>query len=524
MPYSNNNNNIKGEDKGSSAGRGLSSSIWNDAPESALGEEALIVFDALLEEVCPEMVDNSASMSLAVLRQTRSRMQGSEAPSLMSVVDETDRTAVAVGIPNDHRALPTMMRFLGETLGDVPAGGYIELYLKHVPAEGGDDGRAHHDGHAPPPHQIPQGPALGDINPPRGPSRGSSSSQGHGATSTMQDVRTMFADQEPVRASYHLLMNWPYCVKGDGPKSSGIACLAVLLRTMYAHLGASHWDRERTRVEEEQNPFMGHAWQSMKEPWGLHSAHLQKLVMEVWGMPVEGIIREGKAKELSFESLVNHQRMGNTIWLWPELQLHQTFYWKNKDDPTWTEYQPDSAPDLVNRQLKRYYPYALPKVIAGTLTPETDPSKAMNARFGTATQPSGQLQTVLRAMHPVFLYMTYRVQGVDSTHRITFEQMRTIWLKDWSGPKSNRDKFLKYILVLMVKYRKSDDECDLIRSFDVTGQPEEPHGNKEKYQGYLTDWKLEDCTNETTLFLVYAQDPFRANAAPFTPTNTGPNP
>lgn len=93
MSSNNNNNNSnkgeenngKGKDKDSSAGQGLSSSMWHDATSD--DEEGPDAFDAILEADYPITVDNSASMSLAMLRQTRRMMQGFAAPSLMSVVD-----------------------------------------------------------------------------------------------------------------------------------------------------------------------------------------------------------------------------------------------------------------------------------------------------------------------------------------------------------------------------------------------------------------------------------------------------
>lgn len=334
-----------------------------------------------------------------------------------------------------------------------------------------------------------------------------------------EDVRLDLADKNTRDVGTHLIMTWPQCAEDEGVKLSGVSCLTMVIRCLYAYLGARDWDKLEHRSEITKNPFLAYAWRMFDGPHAREDQekHLNILIDRVWSVTLGDLAAAGRAHELSFEALLNSEAMAQTVWSWPEVQRWGRLLWKRRNEESWTTYDPDTAPPRVRSWFREHHPVVLPKHLEKTLLPSTDISKDVNDGYRSLSTESGGLVAVPEVSEGRrFLFMMYKVGELQGGEKITIEQMHTlrvprrdnVEMEDGRTLYTETSETDKFSLLTMVKLRDHPDDCDLIQMYDVAGVRVRPNHVQNKIRGYVDNtWKVEDLQTGMRVFLLYVHDP-----------------
>lgn len=320
------------------------------------------------------------------------------------------------------------------------------------------------------------------------------------------DVRQAYGNLRQEQKTDLLVRFWPTRGHDRGASTSGINCLIVLLKRIYAALLDPLWneDDESVKRMENDNPFMAHAWLVLGPKTKDVGAALDKLIAQVWGTTLENIA----AEDLQFKNLASHSRMKTTLWSMNQFTLMLGRHlWSQKNPHQWRWLQDRTTPTEVKDYFEKWNPTPTPDSVRLDAFPGMSLDVEVNKLFG---EFSVRDSTVLvRPDAPVFFYATFTVKGVGE-EKLDFNAFRRFTLKvgkfvDVAGTmrwrRTGRPGQMPYTLIALVKYRNSTDDSDTIRVYDELGNMNIPN---EKTPDYATpSWRMADMQNGDTFFALF---------------------
>ncbi|KAJ3544166.1 hypothetical protein NM208_g3195 [Fusarium decemcellulare] len=308
-------------------------------------------------------------------------------------------------------------------------------------------------------------------------------------TEECEDIRSKLKDEDDLLVTQYIYCRWPHY---SGAAASGIACLTVVLRAIYARLPRARW--EELRNLEPENPLLSHSWLSFgRKPLENHGKALESLAMALWGQRLTEVSKTDKSSELTFDALVNSQSITRTILAQDELRVFQPLLWFREGvHQTWVDYDASEAPASVNARLQHLHPVPAPRAIHVTITSETNLGEEIGKLFGPSSTPSGDIKILLRPAAPAFMYLTATIGGDE---KVAFEQLRHFRLKS-----------VPYDLMAIVRYRDDANGTDHVRLYDSLGQqfvPLVPANFRNSYAA--GNWGHDHFEPNSRFFLVFVK-------------------
>ncbi|KFG83507.1 hypothetical protein MANI_017545 [Metarhizium anisopliae] len=315
----------------------------------------------------------------------------------------------------------------------------------------------------------------------------------------------------PQKQKSELVLNyWPAGDHDRGASTSGINCLIVLLKRIYAALlDPPMLNSKRSQIEdlkkmmEADNPFMAHAWLVFGPSSDGVGAALIRLTDGVWGKELKEIAH----KDLHFENLVAHARMNTTLWSMPRFNLMLEHLWWQQDTRQWRQLQHETTPTEVKDYFAKWNPTPTPGSLCLGAFPGMSLDVEVNKLFGEFSV--GNFTVLVRPDAPVFFYATFTVKDVGE-EKLDFNAFRRFTLE--TGQLINVDGVMRwqrtgragqmpYNLMAIVKYRDTADGSDSIRIYDDFGSNSIPIGKLPDYAS--PDWKMADMKNGDTFLAMF---------------------
>ncbi|KAJ3529325.1 hypothetical protein NM208_g9813 [Fusarium decemcellulare] len=300
-----------------------------------------------------------------------------------------------------------------------------------------------------------------------------------------RDIRSEEVYKDAINTSLWLLRQWPQYLD-----ASGIACLTVVLRAIYARL-PKDWAQQMSHLE---------------------SANRFCLTVALWGKPLSEVEQGNQA---TFESLINSDTL-KTLWGHQEFQIFQPLLWSSDKSPGWVDYDPRNAPQDVIKRFQSLHPVPSTSTINVTMTSiASDLSDEVSKIFGQFSSDSGY-SVLLRPAAPSFIYVTVNVCDTSKFNLALYEiytlsldcgRFETvdggvIWKED--------AETVEYTLAALVQYRQTPDGCDHVQLFDSLGHRIRPLHHPGEYAD-----DRDSFAPGVKLFLLFAQndhDPPKSSA------------
>ncbi|KAF5001319.1 hypothetical protein FDECE_11003 [Fusarium decemcellulare] len=326
-------------------------------------------------------------------------------------------------------------------------------------------------------------------------------------TKECEDIRSKLKDEDDLLVTQYIYRRWPHY---SGAAASGLACLTVVLRAIYARLPRARW--EELRKLDQENPLLSHSWLSFgRKPLENHAKALDNLAMALWGQRLAEVSKTDKSPELTFDALVNSQSITRTILAQDELRVFQPLLWFREGvHQTWVDYDASEAPASVNARFQHLHPVPAPRAIHVTITSETNLGEEIGKLFGPSSTPSGDIKILLRPAVPAFMYLTATIGGDEN---VAFEQLRHFRLKcgrfeeaDNGFVWNKQYRSVPYDLMAIVRYRDDANGTDHIRLYDSLGQQFAPLVPTNFTNSYAAgNWGHDDFKPNSRFFLVFVK-------------------
>ncbi|RSL88260.1 hypothetical protein CEP51_001812 [Fusarium floridanum] len=325
-------------------------------------------------------------------------------------------------------------------------------------------------------------------------------------TEACRDIRSEAIAYDPVAKALWLQRQWP---NYPGAPESGIACLTMVLRAIYARLPKG-WE-EKMRSKESENPLLRHAWLKFAGDPECDGSALNQVVSDLYGQPFE-TSQTKYAHELRFESLVNSEHMMKTLWCQEEFRIFQQLLWCHHEySEGWVAFDPDDAPDNIITRLGYFHPVPSPGVIAVRISPHSDLSEEVSKVFGQESDSPGHFTVLARPAAPSFMYMTAII--TEGRGQVTIDMLRSFKLACGCFEETDSGVVWKeavqsvnYTIVALVRYRRFQQGCDRIRLFDSLGQNIQPLHDVGQYADQ--EWEADALNPGSKLFLLFAQNDY----------------
>ena len=298
-------------------------------------------------------------------------------------------------------------------------------------------------------------------------------------------------------AARHLeLIGPPYTSsKSLGFDPSGIDCLVIVIRRLYALSYMIVNQDDETRRDEEVNPVLAYAWRTFARDDASKTDDAKQAAVE----DKRGIVRHlcGRGGETSFRALATSAAMNATMWSGVRARY----------------FLPDCSPERDGTLLQDA---ALGREVLGdkflVRFDCTDPAVAqagleatVNCPFGHRSEPGGRVVVTLCGQ-PRFLRVLYTPSKVSTLGFLDLREFDMEWndvLQYPSGRLKHVPTMKPFILAAVVRMRSSAGEPDLVRTYSLDGA----HNVVEYGPARVTNnsWSLQET--DASYMLFYSWNP-----------------